>query len=155
MCINLSSRTVKKFQQHAGIIRTLTRVGKVADSFKVQILWLLVIFAAAKTAIPAPALGPLSKAIDTKTTESKSAEPPYHFFQPLIWGPDCEWKLQAGGESRLRLENRRNFDQNKKIGDNDNVGFFRTRLNYDLTWRSCVRGYFEVIDSRTWNQRVD
>jgi hypothetical protein len=73
---------------------------------------------------------------------------PVRLFRPLVWGPDDEWKLQFGGDTRIRGEHRDNWDMDRSVGDNDKLGFARTRLNWDLTYRSFIRAFIEISDSR-------
>lgn len=74
---------------------------------------------------------------------------------PLVWGAQNQWKLQLGGDQRLRFERRDNFDLDKHKADNDDLAFVRTRLNMDLTYRSLVRVFLEVADSRQIGARTD
>ncbi|MCX7625624.1 MAG: alginate export family protein [Candidatus Sumerlaeaceae bacterium] len=87
--------------------------------------------------------------------EDDTDETPEHYFQPVIWGAHDEWKLQFGGDQRLRFERWDNLDLDKTQADNDDLGFLRTRLNFDLTYRSRWRMYFEVADLRQIGPRED
>jgi len=78
-----------------------------------------------------------------------------HVFKPLVWGDEGQWKLQFGGDQRLRFERWDNLDLNKKDADNDDLGFLRTRLNFDLSYRSLWRVFFEVADMRQIGARTD
>jgi len=74
---------------------------------------------------------------------------------PLVWGPNNEWKLQVSGDQRVRFERRDNYDLDKRNGDNDDIGFVRTRLRMDLNYRSLWRVYAEVADARQIGARTD
>lgn len=105
----------------------------------------------------APMLGFASVCADTPDAESSedAEEEKEHFLQPLVWGSRNEWKLQVGGDQRLRLERWDNLDLDKKHADNDDLGFLRTRLNFDLSYRSLWRAFFEVADLRQIGARED
>lgn len=92
-----------------------------------------------------------------KTDDLKGApkDEKFRLFPPVTWGCDDEWKLLMGGEARLRLEDRRNFDMNERIGDNDKLALMRTRINFDLTYCSFMRAFLEIMDSRVWDSTTD
>lgn len=95
---------------------------------------------------------PKPAADDSKSTEPEkkksSKEEKPRLLAPLVWGADDEWKLQFGGDTRIRAEWRENYDMRRETGDNDKLGFARTRLNWDLTYRSFVRAFVELSDAR-------
>lgn len=66
----------------------------------------------------------------------------------MQWGPENEWKLQPGGEVRARAEYRKNFNMMSRRRDDDLLGFLRTRINAELTYRSVVRTFIEMLDGR-------
>lgn len=83
---------------------------------------------------------------DTKTTDSKpSFEEKPHVLPPFEWG---DYRLQFSGDTRLRIEDRTNYDMHRSVGDNDTLGLLRTRLNWDLTWCSVWRAFLEIEDAR-------
>lgn len=96
---------------------------------------------------------PSSRIEDTKTTGTPEKKP--RITPPLTWGDENEYKLQFGGEMRLRAERRRNYDMNRKTRDNDSLQFFRTKLNFDLSYRQYLRTFMEVMDAREWNANTD
>jgi hypothetical protein len=104
------------------------------------------------TAQPTRSLRPDNS--DTKTSDAKpSAEEKPHRFEPVIWGPSNEYKFQFSGDTRLRLENHHNYDLRSKVGDNDKLGFLRTRLNFDFTYCDFMRAFVEVLDAREIDER--
>lgn len=83
---------------------------------------------------------------DVKTTGTKATpEEKPHVLLPIVWG---DYQLQFGGDTRIRGEDRHNYDMKRATADNDSLGFLRTRLNWDLTWCSVMRAFVEVSDSR-------
>jgi hypothetical protein len=86
---------------------------------------------------------------EAKTTDTKpNAEEKPHILPPFSWGPNNEYKLQFGGDTRIRLENRHNWDLQRETGDNDKLGLVRTRLNWDMTWCNAWRAFVEILDGR-------
>jgi hypothetical protein len=78
-----------------------------------------------------------------------------HVLCPLVWGCEDEWKLQVGGSTMIRWEDRRNFDLNSKVDDDDRLKFIRHFVNVDVVYDSLYRAYFEVIDAHTSGHEVD
>lgn len=118
--------------------------------------------------VTGPLPGAPSEDLDKTTTETKKEEGEStetkkkakekerpHLFKPITWGYFDEWKLQLGGEERIRNEHRYNFDMNDRIDDNDKLWLIRTRLNADLTYCSFLRGFVELMDARTANADPD
>ncbi|GIX45511.1 MAG: hypothetical protein KatS3mg130_1919 [Candidatus Sumerlaea sp.] len=103
------------------------------------------------SAIAAESLGGTKKA-DKPTTGSTSQD---RLLPPLVWGKNNEWKLQVGGDQRARFEVRKNYDLNNKVGDNDDLGFVRTRVNFDLSYQKLWRVYLEVADARQVGARTE
>lgn len=90
------------------------------------------------------------------TTETKKSEDSKHLLPPIKWGEDEEWELQPGGEVRARGEYRKNFDMmSGRRRDDDLVGFLRTKLNAELTYRSMVRTFIEIMDAREIGARQE
>lgn len=73
---------------------------------------------------------------------------------PFEWGSEKQWRLEVGGDQRIRFERLDNLDLNKKNADNDDVGTLRTRLNFELTYRARIRTYVEIADVREIGARV-
>ncbi|RMH24944.1 MAG: hypothetical protein D6691_10630, partial [Candidatus Hydrogenedentota bacterium] len=93
-----------------------------------------------------------AKKADKPTTGSTSQD---RLLPPLVWGKNNDWKLQVGGDQRARFEVRKNYDLNNKVGDNDDLGFVRTRVNFDLSYQKLWRVYLEVADARQVGARTD
>lgn len=99
-----------------------------------------------------------TKEKDEETTVAKDPYDRYppHLFEPLTWGSYDEWKLQLGGEERIRNEHRYDFDMNEHVPPgNDRLWLYRTRVNADLMYCSFLRGYLDVVDARTGNAMPD
>src|ERR1043166_2558496 len=80
----------------------------------------------------------------------KSPDPP-HFFAPLKWGCDDEWRFQFGGETRLRMESRDNFNMNDTAHGTDNFYLLRTKYDFELAYKDFFRAFFEVLDARQFD----
>lgn len=91
---------------------------------------------------------------DTATTVPKNNGTPA-LIPPLIWGPAGEWKLQLHADQRLRVERRDNYDLNKRKADNDDLACVRTRVNFDISYRSLWRVYLEFADARQIGARTE
>jgi hypothetical protein len=108
--------------------------------------------------LSAQGLNPLAEKALTKeknTSPTKSEEKP-HILAPFKWGVNDEYSLQLGGDTRMRFEDRRNFDMNqKKVNDNDQLGFVRTRLNAELKYENSFRTFVEILDGREVDSRED
>ncbi len=78
-----------------------------------------------------------------------------HLIPALVWGCDNEWKLQVGGSVQMRMENRKNFDLNKKVDDDDHLRFLRTFVDFDVVYKGVVRAFVQVMDAQAGNYRVD
>jgi hypothetical protein len=102
---------------------------------------------------PCGAFAQQKPAVDVSATTDSGQKP--RLFPPLVWGQDDEWKLQPGGDVRVRWESRRNYDMDRQVGDNDNLYFLRTRLDFELTHRSMMRVFLELLDARSRGFRVD
>lgn len=125
-------------------------------------LWLAFLFAGASVAsLAAPALRtadrqpPGPRVEDTPTTPPVTQEPrksdvPARLLAPITWGgtEGKDYRLQLGGDQRIRFESRRNFDGILRTEDDDNFGAIRTRAHADLLYRDVVRAYLEVLDGR-------
>ena len=109
---------------------------------------------------------PLQVQAETKPSPNAPASPDSarsttasaHLTPPFIWGAENEYHMQVGGEVRARLESHRNYDLDRsksRHGDNDTVGFLRTKLNFDLTYRSVVRAFVEVLDARELGAAIE
>jgi len=92
---------------------------------------------------------------DLSTETEEQTDDGEHLFKPIKWGADNEYKLQFGGETRIRGEYRNNFDLNDSVNRDDGLGFMRTRINFDLTYKSCVRAFVELMDSREFDSLID
>lgn len=89
-----------------------------------------------------------SDAVATTGTKA-SAGDGEHLLPAFTWGADDEYELQVGGEVRLRGEYRKNYDmESRERDDDDGFAFLRTTVNFDLTYRSLVRAFVEVMDAR-------
>ncbi|MCX7719146.1 MAG: alginate export family protein [Candidatus Sumerlaeaceae bacterium] len=110
-------------------------------------------------AMPAAELGARLAAYDTATTPTKPTGKTPADPEPVLpafkWGTRDEWQLQFSGRTRLRLEARRNFDGDKSVQDDDNLGLLQTRLAFDLRYRKTVRAFVEILDGRAFDQRTD
>lgn len=86
---------------------------------------------------------------ENESSEEDKDEDTARLIPPFKWGAEDEWKLQVGGDVRLRGEYRKNYDMDYGTGDDDDgLGFLRTRLNFDLTHQSMVRTFVEIMDAR-------
>ncbi|MGC8740738.1 MAG: alginate export family protein [Candidatus Sumerlaeaceae bacterium] len=77
------------------------------------------------------------------------------FFPPLVWGQEREWKLQMQADQRVRFERRDNYDLDKRKADNDDLGLVRTRVKFDLTYRTWWRVHLGLVDARQVGARTD
>lgn len=106
---------------------------------------------------PAETTSPQTAFEDKKTSSAsnktaETSETP-HLLAPLVWGCDDEWKLQVGGEVRLRPENRRHFPQYPDDPD-FSPDLLRTKLNFELFYRDFVRAFLEIMDSQVYGTDV-
>lgn len=88
---------------------------------------------------------------ETKKEEDKEEDDkPRRLIPPIEWGgPDGkDFRLQFGGESRVRAESRRDFDGIMGTEDSDNLGFVRTRFHAELLHRKVARAFLEILDGR-------
>ena len=102
--------------------------------------------------LTAPALQ-ADKSTSQPATSDKPTSPASpagdHLLAPIQWGADNQYKLQIGGDVRIRAEKRENFDlRDERNRHDDDLGFMRTRLNFDLTAGEVARVFLELMDGR-------
>lgn len=85
-----------------------------------------------------------------RLAKGSDTSPTAHLIPELVWGDDGQWRLQVGGFTRLRLMDRYNYGMNGTAPVRNSYGLLRSELGFDLTYCSVIRGYFEVIDSRSF-----
>jgi hypothetical protein len=91
--------------------------------------------------------------VSSARKDSPSTASTQNLLQPIIWGVENQWKLQMSGDIRVRFEHRDNWDMNKRIADNADPTFLRTRVNFDLTYRSFLRAVVTLLDARQFHTR--
>lgn len=96
------------------------------------------------------AVGQTVQRMDAPTSLTAATTEPEHLLAPIAWqAGGADYKLQVGGDTRIRSEWRDNFDLNDRRNRHDDaLSFLRTRVNFDLTRGKMWRAFVELSDSR-------